>query len=75
MTPDDDSAEVNFSTPAELLLKETSSWALEELIRATGLLLDKFFSLELDCGMTPDDDSAEKTFRRPQSYYSTLHCR
>ena len=62
MTPDDDSAEENFSTPAELLLKETSSWALEELIRATGLLLDKFLSPEFDCGMTLDDDSAEENF-------------
>lgn len=59
LASDDDFAEEeDFSSPAELLLKDTSPWMLEELIKSTELLLDLFFSLELDLAL--DDDFAEE---------------
>jgi hypothetical protein len=54
MTLDDDSAEENFSSSTELLLKETSSRALEVLIRATRLLLDS----GSEPGMTEEEDGS-----------------
>ena len=74
MTPDDDSAEENFSTPAELLLDKFLSpefdcgmtldddSAEENFSTPAELLLDKFLSPEFDCGMTLDDDFAEENF-------------